>query len=109
MKKSIFIAALATLISIGGMAQSPKGPKAKNQKAWEKESSVPVFLSQEERVNGPKAKNTSVQDQNREAIALENDGPNKLKGPKYKNQKPFNNGRGTMPADRNGVEEMARE
>lgn len=67
-----------------------KGPKAKNQKAWDKPadqtSSIVILPSGD--LKGPKAKNTSLADRETSDALVESSKANKVTGPKYKNRRP---------------------
>lgn len=94
MKKIAFILTLGLLVSIGASAQKTnlKGPAYKNRKPWKNPTPTTlVFTKSGETLKGPAAKNaTPLQRKQGEKVlvAVGNDGP-KLKGPEYKNRKPW--------------------
>lgn len=89
--KNILIAALSVLVSVSAFAvDNAKGPKAKNQKAWNKVSSTEVVSYSYETEKGPKAKNSvKVKEEGSRTEVVSKKAT--LKGPKAKNRKPFNN------------------
>lgn len=82
----VFIAAGS--ISHAQVSKGIKGPKFKNQKAWNKSASViAVSNTQSESVKGPKAKNNRMYTStSTTSLGVSND-KRGLKGPKFKNAK----------------------
>ncbi|NRB50547.1 MAG: hypothetical protein HRU41_22955 [Saprospiraceae bacterium] len=96
MKRIITVMGLLAMVSIVH-AQAPrhlKGPAAKNYKPWQDKQQVgkiPVAKITPERLQGPAAKNQKAWEKNRNANYIQASTRSyyaKLKGPKYKNQKP---------------------
>ncbi len=101
MKKLIILTAVIFSVSISAsMAQSTsnkrsnlKGPKAKNQKAWDKKadqkSDIVVLPSGD--LKGPKAKNTTPAERTPSDVVVRSKGGKRIMGPKGKNQRPGTN------------------
>jgi hypothetical protein len=89
----IIIATLVFASSVGfsqGFTDRETGPKAKNQKAWDKERKSEIVSPVEAKQTGPEAKNAKIWNKDAEKqkvnVQIER---KELKGPKAKNAKPW--------------------
>lgn len=86
----IFVIALTV-----GLVNGQTGPKAKNAKPWNKSTNTTVIVASvnQEKVTGPKAKNTSSQErfQRLEKASINTASTQRVTGPKAKNAKPWRN------------------
>ena len=91
MKKVLFAFGfmLVVLSANAQVSKGLKGPKFKNQKAWEKDNNtVSVASESKELIKGPKAKNGSKYIVLKTKEVGEGNNRKGMKGPKYKNTRP---------------------
>ena len=91
--KYILIAASALFITAGASAQDRvTGPKAKNTKAWEVEKETTLLSAEGKRQKGPEAKNYKpwrAEEVEKQEVNTKQSKRTMLKGPKAKNFKPW--------------------
>ncbi|MFH6982646.1 hypothetical protein [Marinoscillum sp. 108] len=94
MKKLAALTVFCFLIVMSTMAQGSgdlKGPEAKNRKPWlDPKPASTVYLVKGESLQGPAAKNVRpLERKTGELVKLDLTTKDKLKGPAYKNYKPW--------------------